>query len=86
MKLKDKVAVVTGSAAGIGKGVAEVFSREGARVVVVDWSEETGRKTADVLGHDAQLVLDEINPGAVCLRSLDLTKSCVSRYCIGTGR
>jgi NAD(P)-dependent dehydrogenase (short-subunit alcohol dehydrogenase family) len=52
MKLKDRVAIVTGAAAGIGKGVAEVFSREAAKVVVVDWSEEQGRKTADEIGGD----------------------------------
>src|SRR5438876_6446055 len=64
MKLKDKVAVVTGSAAGIGKGVAEVLSREGARVVVVDWSEETGRKTADEIrreGGDAIFVKCDVS-------------------------
>jgi NAD(P)-dependent dehydrogenase (short-subunit alcohol dehydrogenase family) len=47
LKLKDKIAIVTGAAGGIGKGVAEVFSTEGAKVVLVDWSEELGRKTAE---------------------------------------
>jgi NAD(P)-dependent dehydrogenase (short-subunit alcohol dehydrogenase family) len=47
MKLKDRVAIVTGAAGGIGKGVAEVFCREGARVVVVDWSEDLGSATAE---------------------------------------
>jgi NAD(P)-dependent dehydrogenase (short-subunit alcohol dehydrogenase family) len=45
MRLKDKVSIVTGAAAGIGKGIAEVFSQEGAKVVVVDWNEEMGSKT-----------------------------------------
>jgi 2-keto-3-deoxy-L-fuconate dehydrogenase len=36
MKLKDKVAIVTGAASGIGAEIARVFAREGARVALVD--------------------------------------------------
>ncbi len=36
MLLKDKVAIVTGAASGIGEGIAHKFGEEGAHVVLVD--------------------------------------------------
>jgi hypothetical protein len=50
MRLKDKVAIVTGSSKGIGEGIARVFSNEGARVVVVCRTKEAGMKMAEELG------------------------------------
>jgi NAD(P)-dependent dehydrogenase (short-subunit alcohol dehydrogenase family) len=45
MKLKDRVAIVTGAAKGIGWGIAKIFLQEGARVVLVDWDRKAGEKT-----------------------------------------
>ena len=50
MRLKDKVAIVTGSSKGIGEGIARVFSIEGAKVVVVCRTEDAGEKMAEELG------------------------------------
>ena len=47
MRLKDKVTVITGAAQGIGLGIAERFSAEGARVMMLDINEEIGRTAAD---------------------------------------
>lgn len=46
MKLKDKVAIVTGGGAGIGRGISLRYGKEGAKVVVADLSEENAKKVA----------------------------------------
>lgn len=45
MRLADKVAVITGSASGMGQAAAELFAAEGARVVVTDVNEQAGIET-----------------------------------------
>ena len=47
--LEGKVAVVTGAAMGIGRSSAEIFSREGASVVVADIDEAGGHQTVDLI-------------------------------------
>ena len=42
--LQDKVALVTGSAGGIGKAIAALFCANGAKVVISDFQEEAGRQ------------------------------------------
>jgi NAD(P)-dependent dehydrogenase (short-subunit alcohol dehydrogenase family) len=45
MRLKDKVAIITGAGQGIGRAYANRFAREGARVVVAEVNGEIGRRT-----------------------------------------
>jgi NAD(P)-dependent dehydrogenase (short-subunit alcohol dehydrogenase family) len=52
-RLDDKVAIVTGGAQGIGLAVAQRYVAEGAKVVIADIAEETGRAAAEKLGEAA---------------------------------
>jgi len=64
MKLEDRVAIITGAGSGIGKGIATVFFREGAKVVVVDSDERAGKKSAEEirrLGGDAFFVKCDVS-------------------------
>jgi NAD(P)-dependent dehydrogenase (short-subunit alcohol dehydrogenase family) len=50
MRLKDRVAIVTGAGQGIGEAAAKRMAQEGARVVVSDVNDETGQAVADAIG------------------------------------
>jgi 3-oxoacyl-[acyl-carrier protein] reductase len=54
MRLENKVAIITGGAAGIGKATAERFAQEGARVVLCDVNETVGQATAQQIGGDTR--------------------------------
>jgi NAD(P)-dependent dehydrogenase (short-subunit alcohol dehydrogenase family) len=56
MRLQGKVAVVTGAAMGIGRGIAEEFVKEGARVVVADVNDSAGAATAHQLAEGGKAV------------------------------
>jgi NAD(P)-dependent dehydrogenase (short-subunit alcohol dehydrogenase family) len=62
MRLADKVILVTGSTTGIGEGMARIFAREGARVMIHGTREDAARQLAAELGKKASFLtgtLDE---------------------------
>lgn len=66
-KLEGKVALVTGAGSGIGRASAELFAREGARVVVVDVDAESARVSAGAIeaaGGEAIAVPTDVSDAA----------------------
>jgi 3-oxoacyl-[acyl-carrier protein] reductase len=73
--LDDKVAIVTGSARGIGKATAELLSEHGAKVVVNDLDGDVAKETADGLGGEAAVYAGDLtaegSPEALVQTALD---------------
>lgn len=53
MRLKNKIAIITGAGRGIGAAIASAFIREGATVIIAELEEKSGQAIADELGKNA---------------------------------
>ncbi len=69
MRMKDKVAIVTGAASGIGKHIALIYAREGAKVAVADLKLPAAKATADEIiaggGQAVGIAMDVADEGQV---------------------
>jgi NAD(P)-dependent dehydrogenase (short-subunit alcohol dehydrogenase family) len=66
MRLKDKVAIVTGAGRNIGEEIANLFAAEGAAVAVVDLDKARGQRVADAIkakGGNAELFVADVSRG-----------------------
>ena len=64
MRLEDKVAIITGAGQGIGRVYADKFVEQGAKVVIAEHNEVTGRKVADEIaskGYDAWFIRTDVS-------------------------
>jgi NAD(P)-dependent dehydrogenase (short-subunit alcohol dehydrogenase family) len=61
MRLEGKVALITGGGSGMGKVASALFAREGARVLLADVNDETGRETEAEIGEHAMYVHADVS-------------------------
>jgi len=69
MRLEGKVALITGAASGMGRAAAELFAREGARVVVTDLADDAGEQAVAAIraaGGEAVYVRADVSRAADC--------------------
>jgi 3-hydroxybutyrate dehydrogenase len=81
MKLENEVAIVTGAASGIGKDIATLFAREGARVVIADLNQKGADAVAAELGGAKRAV-----GVAVDVTNEAQTETCVEKTIEAFGR
>jgi 3-oxoacyl-[acyl-carrier protein] reductase len=73
-RLEGKTAIVTGSASGFGRGIAETFVREGARVALVDLDGEAAGSCAQALGSSAIAIRADVAKAADVANAVDATR------------
>ncbi|MGP9819049.1 SDR family oxidoreductase [Salinarimonas sp. NSM] len=79
MRLAGKVAVITGAGSGFGEGMAKLFAREGAKVIVGDIAEEGGRRVAAEIGEAARFVKADVTKAADVQAMVDEARSAFGR-------
>ncbi|PLC53779.1 3-oxoacyl-ACP reductase [Pollutimonas nitritireducens] len=60
-QLEGRVALITGAGSGFGEGIAKVFAREGAKVVIADLNEQGANRVASLIGSSALALKGDVS-------------------------
>ena len=86
MHIRNKTVVVTGAAGGIGKGLAERFSHEGAHVICADIDFADARRVAeDIDGHALSCDVSNENDIRSLIENAEDTIAPINLFCANTG-
>ncbi|PZP46829.1 MAG: short chain dehydrogenase [Azospirillum brasilense] len=75
MRLKDKIAIVTGAGSGFGEGIAKRFAQEGAKVAVLDLRADAAERVAREIGGDAIAVTADVGDGPSVHRAVEQVRA-----------
>lgn len=78
MRLKNKVALITGGSSGIGKETAILFAQEGAKVVIADVNDDGARQTTGLIkdmGFEASFVYADVSKSDDCRLMVEHTEA-----------
>jgi 3-oxoacyl-[acyl-carrier protein] reductase len=73
MRLLNKVALITGSASGFGKGMAERFTKEGAKVAIIDINIEAAKSLSKKLGKNTIAIYCDVTKVEDIEKAVNLT-------------
>jgi len=89
MRLKDKVAIITGAGLGMGRAASVLFAREGARVLIFDMNEKAARETESIIkteGGKCAIFVGDVSKEADVKAIITMTNSGYSAFKLASHR
>jgi len=80
MRLENKVAIVTGAGSGIGHATANLFAKEGAKVVVADIESSLGKKTVEEISKNGGTAVQAVADVSKADEVRAMIKTCITNF------